>query len=72
MDFLGGDDEKDLAFFPAMNLTGARKMELMSRILNLLSEQFEVVPMREHAARIAASSTVTTLQPRFAHAPSPG
>jgi peptidoglycan-N-acetylglucosamine deacetylase len=72
LDFLGGDDEKDLSFFPAMNLPGAKKMELMSRILNLLSQQFEVVPMREHAARIAASSTVTTLQPRFAHAPSPG
>ena len=65
LDFLGGDDEKDLSFFPAMNLPGARKLELMARILRLLSEQFEVVPMHEHAARIAASSTVTTVQPRF-------
>jgi hypothetical protein len=65
LDFLGGDDEKDLSFFPAMKLPGARKLALIERILRLLSEQFEVVPMQEHAARISASSSVATVQPRF-------
>jgi len=53
LDFLGGDDERDLSFFPAMNLPGAKKMALMGRILGMLQEQFEVVPMGEHARRAA-------------------
>ena len=72
LDFLGGDDEKDLSFFPAMNLPGAQKLELMARILRVLSEQFEVVPMHQHAARIAASSTLITVQPRFPHVSTTG
>ncbi len=55
LDFLGGDDEKDLSFFPAMKLAGAKKIAVMERILGMLGEQFEVVPMREHAARFASS-----------------
>jgi peptidoglycan-N-acetylglucosamine deacetylase len=55
LDFLGGDDEKDLSFFPAMKLPGAKKLPVMERILSVLGEQFEVVPMREHAARFALS-----------------
>jgi hypothetical protein len=54
LDFLGGDDEKDLSFFPAMNLPGVKKMEIMGRILRMLKENFEVLPMGEHASRIAS------------------
>jgi len=72
LDFLGGDDEKNLSFFPAMNLPGAAKLAVMERILRLLGEQFEVVPMREHAQRIAASSSVATVQPRFSQVPALG
>jgi hypothetical protein len=55
LDFLGGDDEKDLSFFPAMNLPGSKKMEIMERILRMLKGKFEVVPMGEHARRIASA-----------------
>ena len=34
LDFLGGDDEKDLSFFPAMNLPGEKKMAIMDRIFS--------------------------------------
>jgi hypothetical protein len=53
LDFLGGDDEKDLSFFPAMNLAGEKKMAMMGRILETLKDRFEVVPMGEHARRAA-------------------
>jgi hypothetical protein len=68
LDFLGGDDEKDLSFFPAMNLPGEKKMAIMRRILQVLKNQFEVVPMGEHAARIAAMPRLNVAEPRFAMA----
>jgi peptidoglycan-N-acetylglucosamine deacetylase len=50
LDFLGADDDTDLAFFPAMGQPAAKKLALMARVLDVLAAQFEVVPMREHAA----------------------
>ncbi len=52
LDFLGGDDEADLSFFPAMNLPGDRKRAIMDRIFATLTRSYDVVPMREHAAQI--------------------
>jgi peptidoglycan-N-acetylglucosamine deacetylase len=66
LDFLGGDDEKDLSFFPAMNLRGEKKMAIMDRIYSTLKDQFEVVPMKEHAARLATIPRLKLNQPRFA------
>jgi hypothetical protein len=64
LDFLGCDDDRDLAFFPAMNLPAARKLEIVGRALDQLAAQFEVVPMRDHAsavrARLNAKSALTT------------
>jgi hypothetical protein len=68
LDFLGGDDEKDLSFFPAMNLPGAKKMAIMDRIFKVLTEQFEVVPMKDHAAQIAKLPRLRLNEPRFATA----
>ena len=68
LDFLGGDDEKDLSFFPAMNLPGAKKMAIMDRILGMLNEQFQVVPMKDHAAQIAKLPKLRLNEPRFATA----
>jgi hypothetical protein len=68
LDFLGGDDEKDLSFFPAMNLSGADKMRIMERIFSVLKRNFDVVPMRDHAAQIAKLPGLRLNQPRFATA----
>jgi hypothetical protein len=68
LDYLGGDDEKDLSFFPAMNLPGAKKMAIMDRIYGTLKEHFEVVPMKEHAARASKTSSLKLNEPRFATA----
>jgi len=49
LDFLGGDDEPDLSFFPAMKMKGAEKTRLVTEVLSIFSSQFRVVPMMEHA-----------------------
>ena len=51
LDFLGGDDISELAFFPAMQVPGEEKMEFMRWLLKAYTENFEVVPMCEHAER---------------------
>ncbi len=66
LDFLGGDDEKDLSFFPAMNLPGEKKLAIMDRIFTILGEQYTVVPMKEHASKIAEQPRLRVNEPRFA------
>ena len=51
LDFLGCDDDRDLAFFPAMGLKAANKLRLLGQILDDFRAQFEVVTMLEHASR---------------------
>jgi len=63
LDFLGADDVDSLQFFPGMNLTGARKRETVRRCLQMFGERFDVVPMREHAAALAADTSLPTKSP---------
>ncbi len=56
LDFLGGDDVQELAFFPAMRMSGAEKMAIMDRALRLVSAQFRSVTMGEHAAQLEKSA----------------
>jgi peptidoglycan/xylan/chitin deacetylase (PgdA/CDA1 family) len=49
LDFLGGDEVPELAFFPAMNLSGDVKRERMRTHLDDLGHAFDVVPMGVHA-----------------------
>ena len=51
LDFLGRDDESDLAFFPAMSKTGQEKTSLVRRVLETLKQQYRVVTLNEHAER---------------------
>jgi peptidoglycan-N-acetylglucosamine deacetylase len=50
LDFLGGDEEKDLSFFPGMNLSSATKRELGADLLGWMKKSFECVTMQAHAA----------------------
>lgn len=51
LDFLSGGDAPELRFFPAMSLPIEEKLEFVGEILDSYSARFEVVSMREHAAR---------------------
>ena len=53
LDFLGGDDVSSLAFFPAMDMPGKKKVEFLHRVMEEMLTDFEVVTMAEHARRMA-------------------
>lgn len=74
LDFLGGDDEPDLAFFPAMKMAGLEKTKFAEEVLRLFAANFDVLPMGQHAARLATSklpirSLPTTTPPEVALEP---
>ncbi len=52
LDFMGSDDTDRLGFFPAMKRPHAGKLVLVGQFFDLLQQQFECVPMGEHARRI--------------------
>jgi hypothetical protein len=65
LDFLGGDDVKELSFFPAMNLQAEEKIKLVSDILSIYSSYFTIVPMGRHARAISQEGHVQTVEPKF-------
>jgi peptidoglycan/xylan/chitin deacetylase (PgdA/CDA1 family) len=54
LDFLGCDDKVGLDFFPAMNLTSSVKLALVSDVFAMLSQNYRIVNMAEHAAALAS------------------
>ena len=52
LDFMGAEDDEDLAFFPAMNQPAEKKIDLMSDCMAMLSKYFNVITMEEHADAI--------------------
>jgi peptidoglycan/xylan/chitin deacetylase (PgdA/CDA1 family) len=58
LDFLGGDEERDLGFFPGMKLTSAVKTSFVAQLLADYSRRFRVVTLGEHAARLANQSSL--------------
>jgi peptidoglycan-N-acetylglucosamine deacetylase len=68
LDFLGCEDEKELAFFPAMGLPRAQKLHLVSEVLRLLAASHEIVPMHLHAQAVAADRRIAVVEPMFLQA----
>ncbi len=65
LDFLGGNDIEELAFFPAMNLPGEKKTKLVGEILDIYAKSFKIVPMCEHAQKISQKSNLKTMHLRI-------
>lgn len=65
LDFMGNDDDQELAFFPGMNMSSSNKIELMNELLEYLSKRFEVVTMSEHAQRLDQNRKLPTREPAF-------
>lgn len=61
LDFLGADDDADLAFFPAMDLSGKQKCDFLREVLSIYQAKYEIVTMQEHAKRIQARPHVAEL-----------
>jgi hypothetical protein len=58
LDFLGGDEEPDLAFFPAMRMRGAEKSAFVRDVLADFARQFQVVPLAEQAAALISQDNL--------------
>jgi hypothetical protein len=63
LDFLGGDDLPELAFFPAMNLPSQKKLAMMSRILQVLTKHYTVLTVGQHAQQIAQRDKMPLMHP---------
>lgn len=50
LDFMGCDDDSDLAFFPAMGQPAEPKVDLVTWMLQEMSRYYDVRPMKDHAA----------------------
>ncbi len=62
LDFLCGEDAKELAFFPGMNLPIEKKLGLVSDFLASYTEHFDVVNMRAHADAFRSGQTAAQTQ----------
>ena len=66
LDFLGREDCPSLGFFPGMDLPISRKLAAVSELMDILTRRFEIVTMREHAARASGAwETLPSLTPVF-------
>lgn len=51
LDFMGQEDDEDLAFFPAMDQPAQKKIDLLCDCMEMLHHHFEVVNIKEHVRR---------------------
>lgn len=56
LDFLGSDDLRELSFFPGMKLPVEKKLSTVSRAVSILSDNFSVVTLQQHADQCARES----------------
>jgi hypothetical protein len=65
LDFLGCDDVKELAFFPAMDLTSEKKIKMISDVLDIYSDLYRVVSMRQHFHDFMQEIALLSDEPKF-------
>lgn len=58
LDFLGGDLETRLSFFPAMSLPTERKLALLGEVLDEMGRHFELCDMQTHAQKLLAAGAL--------------
>lgn len=58
LDLIGSDLAPQLRFFPGMDVPTRRKTAFFARVLRMLASQYELVPMGEHARRLAVRGSL--------------
>src|SRR6185437_5009080 len=48
LDLIGGDQIRELAFFPGMNVSSGKKVEVFKNVIGLLQKNYEMVNMSKH------------------------
>ena len=54
LDFLSGDDEPELAFFPAMRMGSVEKISFVREVLADFARRYDVLTVGQHAAALAS------------------
>ena len=62
LDLLSGEQVPELAFFPGMDLSAKRKMELFNKIIKTLSKHFNLVNMSTYAQSILNKNSPKVIQ----------
>ncbi|MCP4965764.1 MAG: polysaccharide deacetylase family protein [bacterium] len=57
LDFLGQDDEPDLAFFPGMNIESSKKLDLINQFLAMWDGQYETTPLGPYVDQLTGLKT---------------
>lgn len=70
LEFMGADDDVDLKFFPAMNLSSERKLEIMDGLFSILTHRFDAQPIGEYILSLEQRTNLNNRQPSFSHATS--
>lgn len=52
LDLIGGDQLQDLAFFPGMNVSSAKKIDVFNMVIKELKNNFDIVSMTTQASNI--------------------
>lgn len=63
LDLIGGDLLPGLEFFPGMDLSTSRKVDLFKKVLGILAKHYHLVTMSQHADHILAGQKVQTRCP---------
>lgn len=63
LDFLGCDDLPELSFFPAMNLPSRKKLAMMSKIIGVLTQHYDVLTIQQHASRTSSIEKMPLMHP---------
>lgn len=67
LDFLGAEDDSDLAFFPGMNYTRNRKLSLLGELTDILQKRFRVMNIAKHIELIQQQNKLKEYPPHFKH-----
>ncbi len=62
-DFLGAEDDHGLSFFPGMDISKIKKLEIIDEIISILQENFLVSRMLEQARNIEKRTDLKYLNP---------
>ncbi len=65
LDFLDGTDVATLAFFPAMQMPKAQKLDVLVRALRVYRDVFDVVPVGVHATALERGGMLQRVVPQF-------
>ena len=60
LDLIGGDQIKDLVFFPGMNISTIRKLLIFKSVINKLSNSFNLVTMSAYARNLLKRDDIAT------------